>query len=213
MAAMVAAGALLVGCTAPGVQRPEPGGGLGASTVPSVAPGPPGPNGDVVEAARLEAGIEDCPVPDPDAVPRADGLPELVLPCLGGTSEVDLSQLRGEPMMINVWASWCPPCRQEAPYLAEAAAAADGQLLTLGLLYDESDKSAAIDVAAASDQRYAQLVDDDRAIREPLKVPGPPVTFFVTADGRLAWTHVGPFTGTGQIRDLLAEHLDVIVPG
>ena len=43
--------------------------------------------------------------------------------CLGGGREVRLAGLRGKPMMINVWAQWCGPCREEAPYLAEVAAA------------------------------------------------------------------------------------------
>lgn len=116
-------------------------------------------------------------------------------------------------MMINVWASWCAPCRDEAPYLSEVAGMGEDELLTVGLLYDESDKQAAITVAEASAQRYAHLVDDEQAIRGPLRVPGPPVTFFVTADGRLAHTKVGPFADSAEIRALLAEHLGVTVPG
>lgn len=195
---------LLTGCTTSGVER-----GTAPPGTPTVAPGPPGSNGAEVDAARVAAGIEDCPATEAGAAPVEGGLPAITLPCLGGAAEVDLSSLRGRPVMVNVWASWCPPCRAEAPYLAEVAGQTEDELLTLGLLYQENDKLAAVDLAAGTGQRYAQLVDDERAIQVPLRVLGPPVTFFVTADGRLVHTHVGPFRDAGQIRELLAEHLGV----
>lgn len=201
---VLAVALLVTGCTASGVER-----GTTTPGTPTVAPGPPGSNGADVDAARVAAGIEDCPATEAATAPVTDGLPALTLPCLGGAAEVDLSRLRGRPVMVNVWASWCPPCRAEAPYLAEVAGQTEDELLTLGLLYEENDKRAAIDLASGTGQRYAQLVDDERAIQVPLRVLGPPVTFFVTADGRLVHTHVGPFTDAAQIRGLLAAHLGV----
>lgn len=204
LGALLGLSLLLTGCTAPGLQR-----GTSTPGTPTVAPGPPGSNGAQVEAARVAAGIEDCPDTDDTAAPVPGGLPAITLPCLGGTGQVDLSRLRGRPLMVNVWASWCPPCRAEAPYLAEVAGQTEEELLTLGVLYEENDKVAAIDLASGTGQRYAQLVDDDRAIQVPLRVLGPPVTFLVGPDGRLVHTHVGPFTGAEQVRGLLAEHLGV----
>ena len=68
---------------------------------------------------KKAAGIADCPRSDSDVAAVPSGLPDVVLPCLGGGREVRLAGLRGKPMMINVWAQWCGPCREEAPYLAE----------------------------------------------------------------------------------------------
>ena len=70
-------------------------------------------------AMKKAAGIADCPRSDPGVAAVPSGLPDVVLPCLGGGREVRLAGLRGKPMMINVWAQWCEPCREEAPYLAE----------------------------------------------------------------------------------------------
>ncbi|RCK68037.1 TlpA family protein disulfide reductase [Desertihabitans brevis] len=211
MLALLATALLLTGCTTTGVQRA--GGGAPPSGPSTPAASVPEAGAEEVEAARVAAGIADCPVADPAAEPRPDGLPPLVLPCLGGRSEVDLSRLRGQPMMVNVWASWCTPCRAEAPYLSEVAGLTQGELLTVGLLYQDADPLAAIAVAEVSAQRYPHLVDQTGAVREPLRVLGPPVTFFVTADGRLAHTHVGPFTSSTELRELLGTHLGVDVPG
>ena len=72
-------------------------------------------------AQKKAAGIEDCPRSDPDVPAVTSGLPDLVLACLGGGREVRLAGLRGQPMMINVWAQWCGPCREEAPFISEVA--------------------------------------------------------------------------------------------
>ena len=88
-------------------------------------------------AQKKAAGIEDCPASD-DAVPVvSSGLPSVILGCLGGGRKVRLAGLRGEPMMINVWAQWCGPCREEAPYISEVAAANESELMILGIDYND----------------------------------------------------------------------------
>src|SRR5687767_2173764 len=103
---------LLVAC---GVGPADDPGPWPEAPVPSSAPSLD------LAAQKKAAGIEDCPTSD-DAVPVADsGLPDVTLGCLGGGREVRLAGLRGQPMMINVWAQWCGPCREEAPYISEVA--------------------------------------------------------------------------------------------
>ncbi|MET0695535.1 MAG: TlpA disulfide reductase family protein [Propionibacteriaceae bacterium] len=161
-------------------------------------------------AQKKAAGIPDCPTSDPE-VPAVDGgLPDVVLSCLGGGRDVRLAGLRGQPMIISVWAQWCGPCRAEAPFLAEVARDQPDGLLMLGVDYvDGVQPDKAIEFARQAGWQYPQLADPDKAIAAPLQIVGPPYTLFVASDGVIAARHSGPFTSADQIRDLATQHLGV----
>lgn len=172
----------------------------------------PAPSRDVagdLAAKKKAAAIEDCPTSDPAAAPVADGLPDAVLPCLGGGRPVRLAGLRGQPMMINVWAQWCGPCREEAPYLAEVATTNRSELMIVGIDHADPQPGLAIEFAQLASWRYPQLEDPDLVLRTELQVSGPPQTFFVRADGTIAFRHLGAFRSADQIRDLAQQHLGV----
>jgi thiol-disulfide isomerase/thioredoxin len=161
-------------------------------------------------ALKKAAGIEDCPTSDPDVAAVDGGLPDLTVPCLGGGPHVRLAGLRGAPMLINVWAQWCPPCREEAPYLAEVAGTDPRELLILGIDYADPRPDYAIEFAQISDWRYPQLVDPDQTLAAPLRLSaGPPQTLFVDAEGTIVYRHAGPFDSSEEIRRLVREHLGV----
>ena len=191
---------LLVAC---GVGPTDDLGPLPEDQVPSSSPSLD------LAAQKKAAGIEDCPASD-DAVPVvSSGLPSVILGCLGGGREVRLAGLRGKPMMINVWAQWCGPCREEAPYISEVAAANESELMILGIDYNDPRPELAIEFAQLSDWAYPQLVDQDTALRVPLQIIGPPQTFFVRPDGTIAYRHTGPFTSAEQIRSQARQYLGV----
>jgi thiol-disulfide isomerase/thioredoxin len=160
-------------------------------------------------AQKQAAGIEDCPRSDPDAPAVAPGLPDLVLDCLGGGREVRLAGLRGKPMMINVWAQWCGPCQDEAPFISEVAASNKSAMIILGIDYDDPRPDRAIEFARVLGWRFPQLVDQDRALSGPLQITGPPQTFFVRPDGTIAYRHTGPFASAEQLRTQVKQHLGV----
>lgn len=170
--------------------------------------GPASPPRDLA-AMKAAAGIADCPPSDPETPARADGLPDVVLGCLGGGRPVHLAGLRGKPMLINIWAQWCGPCRVEAPFLAAVSTSAEDGLLIMGIDYADPRPDYAIEFAQLSDWTFPQLQDEDKALEVPLQIAGPPQTFFVTADGEVVYRHLGPFTSADQIRSLVAEHLGV----
>jgi thiol-disulfide isomerase/thioredoxin len=196
---------LLTGCTETADlgerQDPSPS---PSSTAPLAQP-------STVELARQKkaAGIADCPTSDPAAPAIEGGLPDVVLSCLGGGRDVRLAGLRGEPTLINVWAQWCGPCRQEAPFLTEVAAQDQGELQILGVDFVDPQPGLAIEFAQRSRWRYPQLADPDKALGAPLQIAGPPQSLFVRADGTIAYRHSGAFTSAGQIRRLASEHLGV----
>jgi cytochrome c biogenesis protein CcmG/thiol:disulfide interchange protein DsbE len=166
--------------------------------------------GTALAAQKKEAGIADCPTSDSSVAAVGEGLPDVVLPCLGGGRDVRLAGLRGRPMLVNVWAQWCGPCRAEAPYLAEAARENTSKLMILGVDYlDGVQPDAAIEFAHVSGWRYPQVADPDKVIAAPLQILGPPYTFFVRADGTISAKHVGGFTSADQIRELARQHLGV----
>jgi cytochrome c biogenesis protein CcmG/thiol:disulfide interchange protein DsbE len=133
-------------------------------------------------------------------------LPDVSLPCLGNGPDVRLADLRG-PLVINVWAQWCGPCRQEAPYLANLAKS--GKVPMLGIDYDDPRAELAAEFAGAEGLTYPHVVDQDKAIQKALKVGGPPLTVFVTADGAVAYVHRGVLTSQHQLDQLVEDNLGV----
>ena len=172
------------------------------SSAPVIAPGE-------LEQAKKAAGIEDCPRSDPAVATVPSGLPDVVLSCLGGGRDVRLAGLRGRPMMINIWAQWCQPCQEEAPFIAEVANAEDPDLMILGIDYEDPRPDRAIEFARVLAWRFPQLVDQDKVLAGPLQITGPPQTFFVRADGTIAGRHVGPFRSAEQIRARAKHYLGV----
>ncbi|WP_141857384.1 TlpA family protein disulfide reductase [Kribbella jejuensis] len=135
-----------------------------------------------------------------------NGLPDVSLACLGDGPDIRLADLRG-PLVINVWAQWCGPCREEAPYLA--ALAKSGKVKMLGIDYDDPRPELAVRFAGDEGLRYPHLVDQDKAIQRPLKVGGPPLTVFVDANGAVAYVHRGVLTSQQQLDQLLKDKLGV----
>jgi len=187
---------------------------LAACSGTPAEPEVPMPNAPVISPGELEqakkaAKIEDCPESDPTVAAASPGLPDLVLACLGGGREVRLAGLRGQPMMINIWAQWCQPCQDEAPFIAEVANANDSELMILGIDYEDPRPDRAIEFARVLAWRFPQLVDQDKVLAGPLQISGPPQTLFVRADGTIAGRHVGPFRSAGQIRAQAKQYLGV----
>jgi thiol-disulfide isomerase/thioredoxin len=162
---------------------------------------------DLVAAADLV----DCPVSDPDVPPRDNGLPDLTLACLGDGPAVRLAGLRGRPLVVNLWASWCEPCRGELPILADLAGSAGTSLRVLGIDVQDSP-GAALALLTDTDVHYASVRDDDTLTKAPMGWTGLPTTYFVDADGVVTYVLRGPVASDDQLRALVQEHLGVTVP-
>jgi cytochrome c biogenesis protein CcmG/thiol:disulfide interchange protein DsbE len=117
-----------------------------------------------------------------------------------------LAELRGSPVVLNFWASWCIPCREEAPLLTAAARDYEAQgLRVVGIVYQDSAESAR-DFMNRYAQTYPGLLDPDGRTAIDYGVFGIPETFFIDRDGIVRSRQVGPVTEQGldrQIREIL----------
>lgn len=178
---------------------------------PAPEPLPPRAVDPALVAQREAAGIADCPETPASAAPVGGGLPDLVLGCLGSGRQVNLAALRGTPMVINAWAQWCGPCREEAPHLREFAERADGKLIMLGLDYDDREPGLALAFAEISGWTYPHLSDPLKQTAGPLRFSGIPVTFLVDAEGRIQYRVVGAVASADQLAGYVRTYLGVEV--
>jgi cytochrome c biogenesis protein CcmG/thiol:disulfide interchange protein DsbE len=115
---------------------------------------------------------------------------------------IKLSDLRGHPVVINFWASWCPPCRQELPALQSAYQRfRDQGVILLGVDVRESAE-AVKNFAPQFGLTFPLLLDQDGALSERFQVRGIPTTVLLDAEGIVRARHVGPLT-----EDKFAEYV------
>ena len=127
----------------------------------------------------------------------------------GGTGAFDerLAQLRGHPVVINKWASWCGPCRAEFPIFQQIATTRGKEIAFVGV--NARDKTPAAErFAAQYPVPYPSYEDPDEKIARSLKAPSNfPVTLFVDADGKTVFTHQGQFRSAADLSAAIDEHL------
>jgi len=164
----------------------------------------------LVLAQRAAAGIADCPETDLDAKAEVNGLPRLTLACIGGDTSVNLAGLAiGSPVIINVWAQWCGPCRAEAPVLKYLSARVAGKVRMIGIDVADPDAGAAIDFAKASGWTYPQLADPDKTVGIPLKLVGLPETVFVDKSGVIVHRQVGAMSTDAEATTLVKTYFGI----
>ena len=129
---------------------------------------------------------------DPHRVPsvlEGQPAPEFTLPTLNGES-LTLSALRGTPVVLNFWSTWCEPCKAEHQLLQEAAGYFGARAHFVGIVYQDSSE-AARDYLQNRCNVYPQALDADSKTAIAYDVAGIPESFFIDAQGVIIKKHVG----------------------
>lgn len=115
---------------------------------------------------------------------------------------VALSDFLGIAVMVNFWATWCPPCRAEMPLIQEYAAANHGQLVVLAINAGEENNIVQHFVDGQNFEDLNFLLDPTNSVADLYRVPGLPTSLFIDAEGLLQSVHIGELD-----EDLLTAYL------
>lgn len=120
------------------------------------------------------------------------------LPAFAGTTlqgaPFSSDALAGRVTVVNVWASWCPPCIEEHPLLLDLATRHAADVSIVGIVYQDTPDAARNFLDRYGNGGWPNVLDPTGKIAVDLGVTGPPETFFVGADGIVRARHVGPLT-------------------
>ena len=112
----------------------------------------------------------------------------------------DSTELRGQVWLLNVWASWCAPCREEHPALLRLAGAG---VPVVGLNYKDAPDAARAWLQQSGDPYHANVVDAEGRIAIDYGVQGVPETFVIDRAGVVRWRHAGALTDADLQQRLL----------
>ena len=157
---------------------------------------------DTADVAALAFGPRDVggavSSPIPEAQPRdsttVDDVsqgpaPDFTLVDLDG-NQISLGDFAGQPVVINFWATWCPPCQDEMPLLAGAYEREGGQVVFLAISINEPERAVRRFVEN-NDIPFVVLLDEGGKVASEYQAKSIPVTYFVNRDGQVVMRYLG----------------------
>lgn len=138
--------------------------------------------------------------------PRAasDRLPDVTLPSLTGGTGIDLGDLRG-PVVVNLWAQWCEPCKRELPIYQAFFARHGARVPVVGIDWQDTQADLARGLARDSGLTYPLVVDDEPEIR----AVGLPKVLLIDAEGKIVHEEYVEIKTVVELEQLVEKHLGV----
>lgn len=125
---------------------------------------------------------------------------EVAAECLDSSPGVNIAAIKG-PAIINVWGSWCDPCKEEIPYFAEYFQTKDPQIQLIGVDVEEKRIEDGRMFARTHGIMWPNLFDGDGSTRKYFGM-GVPVTWFIDSDGKVLYKKIGPIKSVEELRTL-----------
>lgn len=139
-----------------------------------------------------------------DSIKNAESASNSELLCLDGGKGVDPQSLRG-PVIVNVWGSWCSPCKREIPlfvsYIKQKSA-----LPIVGIDVEEKNIEAGRTYAQRHQMSWPNLYDSKGSTRSYFGM-GVPVTWFIDEDGKILYKKIGPLKSVSELNRLVEKYL------
>ena len=120
--------------------------------------------------------------------------------CLDSSPGVNIAAIKG-PAIINVWGSWCDPCKEELPYFFEYFQTKDPQIQLIGVDVEEKRIEDGRMFARTNGIMWPNLYDEDGSTRKYFGM-GVPVTWFIDGEGKVLFKKIGPIKSTEELRSL-----------
>jgi thiol-disulfide isomerase/thioredoxin len=131
----------------------------------------------------------------------------IMLDCLDGTEGASINGIKG-PAIINVWGSWCGPCKEEMPILRSFYEKAQGKLALIGVDVEEASIEDGREFVKNNGITWPNLYDADGKSRAYFGM-GVPVTWFIAADGNVAYKHIGVIKSEKELISMTSKYLGV----
>lgn len=148
-----------------------------------------------------------CPDQPAQAATGDEVLADVSVDCLGG-GQLHLGQAQGVPTVVNLWATWCGPCREELPLVQQLADRAGDRLKVVGLVTKDTADNGAV-FAADAGVTMPTGIDAEGRLADAQRLPALPYTYLLRADGTVAHLQMRPVTSVEELEGLVAEHLGV----
>ena len=131
--------------------------------------------------------------------------PSFTLRAVSTGELVDIDKLRGKPLILNFWATWCVPCHAEHPVLVQMARMLGPQVQFVGVVFDDTEEKINA-FLRESGEAYPTLVDDKGKTAIAYGVGGVPETFFIDRNGKVVAKYEGPMSP-----EILQEYIQKVM--